>query len=236
MHAPPRSQPPGTNLLRGGRAARRHGSTRALRRTLLATRGLYAGGGAPTLGHLLGAVGPEASALAAALLALPFLSPVSLGPITTPVSALLALLGWSLLRPERTARFPERLLRLRLPRAVHRAMSAVLRRVHRWLHRISRPRLPSLVEGRQGRLLAGSGVIAGALLLGVPIPLLPLTNTFPALAILLFALGWLERDGLLTLLGFAALAVSVAVFAALGAAVALLGWDAVREAARLGPF
>src|SRR5690606_40819141 len=55
-----------------------------------------------------------------------------------------------------------------------------------------------------------------------------LTNTFPALGILLFALGWLERDGLLTLLGSASLVLSAAIFAALGAAVALVGWDVVR--------
>lgn len=207
---------------------RRHSSTRVLRRALVATRGQYRGGGAPTLGHLLSPLGPEAAALAAALLALPLLSPVSLGPITTPVSLVIVLLGWQLLRQREGSPLPERLLAVAVPQAAHRAMTAVLRRVHGLLHRVSRPRLPHLVEGRRGRAVCASGVVAGALLLAVPIPLLPMTNTFPALGVLLFALGWVERDGLLTLLGSVSLLLSAAVFAAIGAAAALLGWEALR--------
>ena len=191
--------------------------------------GHYRRGSVPTLRHLLVPLGAEASAFAAALLALPFLSPVSLGPITTPVSVLIALLGWQLLRAREGAPLPERFLDVSVPQAAHRAMTSVLRRVHRWMHRVSRPRLVHLVEGGRGRMLCGIGIVAGALLLAVPIPLLPLTNTFPALGILLFALGRLERDGLLTVLGSAALVVSVGIFGALGAAVSLLGWDAIRS-------
>lgn len=214
------------------RPPHRRSATRALRRALMNTRGHYRGGSAPTLGHLLAPLGAEASALATALLALPFLSPVSLGPITTPASALIAIIGWQLFRAEGRTRLPERLLRVSVPLSAHRAMTTVLRRVHRWMHRISRPRLPQLVEGRRGRMICATGVMAGALLLAVPIPLLPLTNTFPALGILLFALGWLERDGVLTVLGSAALLLSTAIFAALGTAVAVLGPDVVQGALR----
>lgn len=198
-----------------------------LRRALSETRRHYRGSGAPTLGHLLVPLGPEATALAAALMSLPFLSPVSLGPITTPASVLIALLGWRLLRPGRSS-LPRRLLEVRVPRAAHRGMTAVLRRVHRLMIRISRPRIAGLVEGRAGRVVCAVGILVGAALLAVPIPLLPLTNTFPALGILLFALGWVERDGLLTLLAAASLVLSLAVFAALGAAV-LLGADAAHS-------
>lgn len=218
-------------LLRRHSAHRRaRSSTRVLRRALRETRGCYEAGFSPTLGHLLAPLGADATAIAAALLALPFLSPVSLGPVTTGVSILIALLGWQLLRQGSGAPLPQRCLGLSVPGAAHRGMTSVLRRVHRLMYRISRPRLPQLVDGRHGRILCASGIVCGALLLAVPIPLLPLTNTFPALGILLFALGWLERDGLLTLLGSAALLLGTAVFAALGTAVGLLGWDAVQRA------
>ncbi|HEV2735921.1 MAG TPA: exopolysaccharide biosynthesis protein, partial [Longimicrobiaceae bacterium] len=75
--------------------------------------------------------------------------------------------------------------------------------------------------------------LLGALLLAVPVPLLPLTNTVPALAILCFAMGWTHRDGLLTAWGGAALALSAAIFAALGTGVALFGVEAVK---RLAPW
>jgi hypothetical protein len=205
---------------------------RLLRRALARTRPHYATGAAPTLGDLLVPLGREATALAAALLALPFLSPVSLGPITTGASVLIALLGCQLLRADHAAPLPARLLRLPVRWAAHRAMHTALRRVHRLMHRLSRPRLLHLVAGRRGRLICGAGLIAGALLLAVPIPLLPLTNTFPALGVLLFALGWLERDGVLTLLGGTAHVLSALVFAALGVAVAAVGWDVVQGTVR----
>lgn len=209
-------------------SARRKSSTRVLRRALVRAGEHYDRGAAPTLRDLLAPLGADAAALAAALLALPFLLPMSLGPITTPASVLIGLLGWQLLREREAAPLPDRLLRVRVPRVVHRATSTALRRVHRWIHVVSRPRLPHLIADRRGRVICGTGILAGALLLAVPIPLLPLTNTFPALGILLFALGWLERDGLLTVLGSAALVLSVLVFGALGVAVALLGWEAIR--------
>lgn len=212
----------------GGPLARRRSSTRVLRRALAETGAHYGQGSAPTVRHLLAPLGAEATALAAALLALPFLSPVSLGPITTPASLLIALLGWQVLRQREGAPLPQRLLDVSVPRGAHRAMSAVLRRAHRWMSRISRPRMVHLVDGRRGGVLCGAGVVAGAILLAVPIPLLPLTNTFPALGILLFALGRLERDGLLTVLGALSLLLSAAIFAALGATVSLLGWEAVQ--------
>ena len=218
----------------GERAARRRrSSTRLLRRALAQTGGHYGRGFAPSLRDLLAPLGTGASALAAALLALPFLSPVSMGVITMPASVLIALLGWQLLLQREGSPLPDRFLDASVPHAVHRAMAAVLRRADRWMHRISRPRLTRLVEGRRGRALCGLGIVVGAVLLAAPIPLLPLTNTFPALAILLFALGWTESDGLLTVLASTALAISVALFATLGVAVALLGWEVVQGAVPL---
>ena len=210
------------------REHRRRSSTRLLRRSLAETSACYREGGAPTLRHLIAPLGSEAAALAAALLSLPFLSPVSLGPITTPVSVLIALLGWQLLHQRSGAPLPQRLLDVALPRAAHGAMVRAVRLVHRTVRRVSRPRLLHLVDARRGRTICAVGIVSAAVLLAVPIPLLPLTNTFPALGVLLFALGWLEQDGLLTLLAVAALACSLAVFTAVGAAVAVLGWEVVQ--------
>lgn len=199
-----------------------------LRRALAATGAQYRAGAAPTVRDLLAPLGADATALAAALLALPFMLPVSLGPVTTAASVLIALLGWRLLRDGEPAPLPARLLDVSVPQAAHRAAERMMRRVHRWVQRISRPRLPHLVAGRRGRTMCAVGILAAAALLAVPIPLLPLTNTFPALGVLLFALGWLERDGVLTVLGWVSVLLSVLVFAALGAAVALVGLEAVR--------
>ena len=45
-------------------------------------------------------------------------------------------------------------------------------------------------------------MIAAVLLLMAPIPLVPLVNSIPALAILLMCFGMAERDGLVIVLGY----------------------------------
>lgn len=204
-----------------------------LRRSLAEAERRYREGGAASLGDLLRPLGSRAGALGAVLLALPFLSPVSLGPVALPASAAIALLGWRLARGPAHAPLPDRLMRVRLPRPVHRAMGRVLEAVLARAERVARRRHARLVAGARGRRLCGAGILLAALLLAVPVPLLPLTNTFPALAILCFALGWTHRDGLLTACGGAALVLSATLFAALGAGVAWFGAEAVR---RLAPW
>ena len=194
------------------------------------TRSHYRNEGTATVGELLEPLGGEAAALGSALLALPFLSPISLGPLTSGASALIILLGTRLLREKHGAPLPRRLLRLRVAKPVHDAMDRLLRRVARLIARFSRPRFPALVRGRAGRMLCGGGLIASAILLAVPIPLLPLTNTLPAIAIIGFGLGWAERDGLLTLVGAGTLLVSAAYFVALAGMISLFGSDAVQRA------
>ena len=202
-----------------------------LRRALDELEARYERTGSATIGDLMNALGPRSGALGAALLALPLLSPFSLGPVTTPASAAIGLLGLHMLRQRQGPPLPDRLLRVSLPRLVHRLMYRMLHRVSRWTDRARNARPSRWVRGPVGRRVCGAGVLAGAVLLAVPIPLLPLTNTFPALAILFFVLGWSNRDVRLTRYGVGALAFSVLLFAGLGVAVATLGWSAVRQLA-----
>lgn len=200
-----------------------------LRHALREMEARYEAAGQASIGDLLAPLGPHAGALGAALLALPFLSPVSLGPITTVASAAIALLGLRMLRGSDHLPLPDRLLRVSIPRVVHRAMHAALDRVIRWTGDRRRAHALEHRPPAEAKRLCGAGVLAGALLLAVPIPLLPLTNTLPAAAVILFALGWANADRRLTTFGFGALAGSVALFGVFGAGVALLGTEAVRQ-------
>lgn len=199
-----------------------------LRHALEQLEARYRTAGTASIGDLMSALGPRSGALGAALLALPFLSPVSLGPITTPASLAIALLGVHMLRRREDLPLPDRVLRAPIPRFVHTLMHKMLHRISRWTERARGARGSRWVRGPLGKRVCGAGVVAGALLLAIPIPLLPLTNTFPALAVILFVLGWSNRDVRLTRYGVGALAVSVAIFAGLGVAVATVGWAAVR--------
>jgi hypothetical protein len=70
------------------------------------------------------------------------------------------------------------------------------------LERIARPfRLKWLTTGKVTGTLNSCSLIAGALLLMAPFGLIPFSNTLPALALLLLAIGFLQRDGVCILLG-----------------------------------
>lgn len=203
-----------------------------LRHALAEMEARYEAEGRATIGDLLRPLGARSGPLGAVLLALPFLSPFSLGPITTPASLAIGLLGFRLLQERDELPLPGRVLNVPVPRPVHRLMQRMLARVSAWGRRKrERPARPAL--DARGKRLCGAGVLAGAVLLAVPVPLLPLTNTLPAAAIICFALGWSNQDRRLTTYGFGALAGSVAIFAALGLAVYTLGWEAVRQLAPL---
>ena len=252
-----------------------------LRHNLGLLSGRFERGERPSLGEVLGvfaSLGIKANAFVAVVLALPFLSPLSLGPVTTPASVLILVLGWQLIQHSEQARslaqgpanWPARIVALpglviawlvaraplkwvagRLEASRAWVLSAPLpRRVFGLMHYLLEwvlwlkngvLRLRRGVWGKGGtgqdshevdrgaRLACGVAIVVGALLLAVPVPLLPMTNTFPALGIILVALGWLERDAILTLLGYASYLLSVVIFAAIGLAVAYLGYEAVAE-------
>lgn len=204
-----------------------------LRQALAEVERRYETVGSATIGDLLRPLGARTPALGAVLLALPFLAPFSMGPIATPASIAIALMGWGMLRRGGEVSLPQRILSLPIPRKVHQYMGGALHRVARWTERSRKARRSRWVRGKAGLRVCGAGLVTGAVLLAVPVPLLPLTNTFPALAIICFALGWANRDVRLTRVGLGAIGVSVTIFAALGVAVGTLGWAAVKQ---IAPF
>lgn len=183
-------------------------------------------GESPTLGDLTGSLGSHAPAISAALLALPFAVPVSLGPLTTPVSLTILFLGWAMWRRSETLGLPQRLASARVPVVVARLFRKCVAVLARWRHRrlVGRHRL-RLVPEANIHHVGGMGIILGALLLAIPVPLLPLTNTFPALSVIFFARYHVERNEVMLLLGVISLVISVAIFALLAWLVFVIGMD-----------
>lgn len=198
-----------------------------LLRGLVRMRRSYRGGQSVCLGDLLSSLGPHSAVLSSCLLALPFFWPFSVGPITTPASVLIMILAWRMLRGRDQVALPQRFLRAPLSPRTHRIMSWILVRMLHWRRKITRPRLPHFVHGQRGRVLCGAGMLISALLLAVPVPMIPLSNTFPAMGICLFALGWLDRDGGLTLLGMAASLIGLVIIASVFGLGFVLGWESL---------
>lgn len=154
-----------------------------------------------SLGELLDAFSDEGLLLLTILLTLVFLIPVSIPGVSTVFGAAILLVGVSRLIG-RPLWLPARLKHRSLPadrlRPGLRAGMSWVRR----LERISRPhRLRSLVDGRLPDMVNNLAFILAALLLMAPFGFVPFSNTLPALALLLYAIGMIQRDGGAMLLG-----------------------------------
>jgi hypothetical protein len=171
--------------------------------------------GAVTLAQVRDLVGSEGLMLLTAFLTIVFLVPVSVPGISTVFGAGILLIGVS------------RLFRLELwlPKRIERRVVAAerLRSALRgglvWfrrLERISRPqRMSWAASDGAVRVVNDCAIILGAALLMAPFGLIPFSNTLPAVALLLLAIGSLQRDGLFILLGHVSNLVTIAYFALL---------------------
>ena len=144
------------------------------------------------------------------VIALPFLTPIPLLGLSTPFGLVVLVIGTRLALGRRPW-LPEKLLRRELPaRFISKVLTAASRAV-RWLEVLLRPRLNFLHEQWIYRRVAGTLIMLSGLLLLLPLPI-PLTNSFPALTVVLLAAGAMERDGLFFLAGCAAFTATLAYF------------------------
>ena len=154
-----------------------------------------------SLGELLDLFGDEGLLLLTILLTLVFLIPVSIPGVSTVFGAAILLVGVSRLLG-RQLWVPARVRDRRLPSdRLRPGLLGGLRWVRR-LERLSRPyRLGMLVDGRVQDIVNNLAFIAAALLLMAPFGFVPYSNTIPALALLAYAIGFIQRDGVAVLLG-----------------------------------
>ena len=154
-----------------------------------------------SLGELLDVFSDEGLLLLTILLTLVFLIPVSIPGVSTVFGAAILLVGISRVF-RRPLWLPAKLRARALPAARLRpALDGGLHWVRR-LEKISRPyRLRGLVEGALPELFNNLAFILAALLLMAPFGFVPFSNTLPGLALLLYAIGMIQRDGTAILLG-----------------------------------
>lgn len=132
-------------------------------------------------------------------LALPFITPVPLPGVSTPFGMLIALLGMRMAMARRPW-VPESIRSRTLsPRFLPKLLLAG-GRLFAKLENLLRPRwlypvFPSVFQRASGLMIVACG-----LLLLLPLPV-PLSNAFPALAIILLAAAGLERDGAMFIVG-----------------------------------
>jgi hypothetical protein len=180
------------------------------------------GEGQISLRELLALVGEQGMLLFCLLLTVPFLLPVSIPGISSVFGLLILFIGIGITL-NRVPWLPARLMARsfateQLKSTLHKGADLLAR-----LDKFVCPRLLMLTASSTINRANGLMIMLAALLLMMPFGAIPLTNTLPAWAILLLAIGMLQRDGLFVALGYALVAATLVWFAVLAVGVLMAG-------------
>jgi hypothetical protein len=170
-----------------------------------------------TLREIMAALAGRAYELLMMALVLPFLLPVSVPGMSTPLGLVIAGVA-AQLALGRLPWLPRRLLDRRLPAGFLEKVIRVTKRIVAYLERVLRPRWPVLTSNRGLVAVHLAMICVAALALALPMPV-PLTNTFPGWTILLLAAGVMERDGVCIAAGYAMMLATTVWFFLLGTAI-----------------
>jgi hypothetical protein len=154
-----------------------------------------------SLAEVLDLMGREGQLLFCVFLTIPFMVPVSIPGVSTVFALVILLIGLGLMA-HRNPWLPARLMHRQFPSSKLRvALEKGLVWVQR-LEKISRPRLLGFTHGNRMLWVNGLMIIIGGILLMMPFGFVPFSNTLPGLAVLLLAIGMLQRDGWCVVLGY----------------------------------
>lgn len=167
-----------------------------------------------TLRRLLFLVGEHGLLFLCALLAIPFLIPVSIPGVSTVFGAAIILVSIGI-TTNRMPWLPDRLMDKELDAV---KLSGILRRganVVAKVEALIRPRAQAITGSGFASRINGLALIFAGVLLMAPLGLVPFSNTLPAFAILLLAVGMSQRDGIVVLGGYAMIVATLVYFAVL---------------------
>lgn len=173
-----------------------------------------------TLRELIDMMGEQGLLLLCVLLCLPFLIPVSIPGISIPFGGAIALIAVAIIF-NRLPWLPEKILDRpiateKLIPVLNKGLSIVSR-----IDRLTRPRLLRFTSGAVINRINAVVLLYAAVVMMLPLGIIPFSNTLPALSILLTSTGMVQRDGVFILSGYvAALAATVYVGAILYGAIA----------------
>jgi len=175
-----------------------------------------------TLRQILAAIGDHGPLILCAVLSVPFLLPVSIPGVSTVfgMAILLLAIGVTLNRiPWLPRQIMDRQINAQKLNGVLERGIAIVARVEA----VIQPRLGFLTGSTVAGRINGLAIVAGAVLLMLPLGLVPFSNTLPALAIILLCIGMSQRDGMLVVGGYAMLLATAAYFSILAYAALAAG-------------
>ena len=148
---------------------------------------------------------------------LPFVQPVPLVGLSTPIGALLMGFGFLIIL-NKPIWLPRKILRKHIPAKLVVSCCNILIRILNKTEKFIKPRLSGFTSHRSTQVLNGLLIMVFAFLLALPLPI-PFSNSIPAWFLVLNALGELEEDGLLMWLSYIVALAGFIFFIGLGAGI-----------------
>lgn len=167
-----------------------------------------------TLRRLLVLVGEHGLLFLCALLTIPFLIPVSIPGVSTVFGAAIVLIAVGITM-NRVPWLPDRIMDRELDAT---KLKGILRRGANVVAKVEayvKPRYRSLSATAVANRVNGLALIFAGILLMAPLGLVPFSNTLPAFAILLLAVGMAQRDGLVVVAGYVMIVATLIYFGVL---------------------
>lgn len=165
-----------------------------------------------SLVEITDAIGDEGLLVLAVLLSLIFLVPVSIPGVSTVFGTAILVIGITRIT-SRKLTIPGRLGGRRLCATRLRDGFGKALRWFRRLEKVSKANRFQRLAGSTGIALFNNlTFIFSALLLMMPLGLVPFSNTLPAIALIFLALGMMQKDGVCILFGYSSALATVAYF------------------------
>ena len=153
-----------------------------------------------TLGTLLQLLGKKSTSLVCLFLVGPFLQPVPLLGLSTPVGFIIALHGLAIALDQKPW-IPRRLALMTVPASTMQKIAFNLSRLFRKIEFLTSPRLTMFAMTPPFRYFNGFLLMIAGLFLALPLPI-PFSNGVPAVLIFLVSLSHAEEDGLLAIFAY----------------------------------
>lgn len=155
-----------------------------------------------TIGELEEMLQGRGFALFILLLSLPFCAPVTIPGLSIPFGVVITFLGLRIVFG-RKPQLPGAILRKRVNHATLERIVRLGLKLCARIEKIARPRMAFLRRWPGMINLIGLGLASGGIQLLLPIPpLIPFSNTIPALSVVFLTVGLIERDGAFVLAGY----------------------------------
>jgi hypothetical protein len=176
-------------------------------------------GRAVTLGELEQRLRGRGFALFILIMSLPFCFPVAIPGLSIPFGVVILLLGLRIAMGHKPD-LPGFILRKEISHKLLDKIVGIGLKVCGAIEKLARPRMHFLRGSRIAINLIGIGLASGGLQLLLPLPpLIPLSNTIPAVSVVLLTAGLVERDGVFVLAGYVVNLIAWVYFALMGAAL-----------------